>query len=180
MGWRAQAPERGFRPPGEPLPDEHMPALFDRFIAATVAPIADEPALSRAVGALDALRAGARLAVCQQADGPLQRPVEALSSARLFDAVVGPERPRRKPKPAHLEAAIAAAGARAGAIMVGDAATDVGAARAAGAGLILVSFGYTATPAAELDHDALIDHYDQLPDACLRLLAACGAGPEPL
>jgi len=59
------------------------------------------------------------------------------------------------------------------ALMVGDAATDAGAARAAGAPLILVSFGYTETPAAELSPDVLIHHFDDLPDACVRLLGAC-------
>ena len=34
--------------------------------------------------------------------------------------------------------------------MVGDAATDAGSARAAGTPLILVDFGYTEIPAAEL------------------------------
>ena len=64
--------------------------------------------------------------------------------------------------------------------MVGDSATDVGAARAAGARLILVSFGYTEIPAGDLHADVLIDRFDQLPDACARLLGACGAGAEPL
>ena len=57
--------------------------------------------------------------------------------------------------------------------MVGDAAPDAGAARAAGVPLILVSFGYSECPAAELEPEILIDHFDALPDACLRLLAAC-------
>ena len=35
-------------------------------------------------------------------------------------------------------------------VMVGDAATDAGSARAAGTPLILVDFGYTEIPAAEL------------------------------
>jgi phosphoglycolate phosphatase len=57
--------------------------------------------------------------------------------------------------------------------MVGDAATDAGAARAAGAPLILVSFGYTEIPVRDLAPDILIDRYDELPDACARLLGAC-------
>ena len=64
--------------------------------------------------------------------------------------------------------------------MVGDAATDAGAARAAGVPLVLVSFGYTEIPVAELKPDILIDHYDQLPNACLRLLTACPAQSEQL
>ena len=46
-----------------------------------------------------------------------------------------------------------------------------GAARAAGAPLVLVSFGYTEVPAWELRPDRLIDHFDELVPACLELLA---------
>jgi len=84
--------------------------------------------------------------------------------------------PAAKPDPRHLLTAIAAAGGSADrALLVGDAATDAGAARAAGVPLILVSFGYTEVPAAELGPDILLHHYDQLPDACTRLLGACRA-----
>ena len=41
---------------------------------------------------------------------------------------------------------------------------------AAGAGLVLVSFGYTETPAAELAPDVLIHHFDEAPEACVRAL----------
>ena len=87
---------------------------------------------------------------------------------------MGPDTaPAAKPDPRHLEAAIVAAGGRPErALMVGDAATDAGAARALGVPLILVSFGYTETPAAELEPDILIDHFDQLPAAARRLLGA--------
>jgi phosphoglycolate phosphatase len=84
--------------------------------------------------------------------------------------------PAIKPDPRHLAAAVAAAGGSMDrAILVGDAATDAGAARAAGAGLILVSFGYTEIPAQDLAPDILIHHFDELPDACARLLDACRA-----
>jgi phosphoglycolate phosphatase len=59
--------------------------------------------------------------------------------------------------------------------MVGDAATDAGAARAANVPLVLVSFGYTETPAADLQPDVLIDHFDQLAAACRSLLGPCEA-----
>ena len=39
---------------------------------------------------------------------------------------------------------------------------------------MLVSFGYTEIPARELGPDLLIDHFDQLPEGCARLLGACG------
>jgi phosphoglycolate phosphatase len=59
--------------------------------------------------------------------------------------------------------------------MVGDATTDAGSARAAGTPLILVDFGYTETPAAELAPDILLHHFDDLVDACVHLLdRRCG------
>ena len=55
-------------------------------------------------------------------------------------------------------------------VMVGDSVTDVETARAAGlAGIILVSYGYTAIPAHALGADAVIDHLDDLPGALARL-----------
>ena len=38
-----------------------------------------------------------------------------------------------------------------------------------------MSFGYSETPVADLAPDALLDHFDQLVPACVRLLTACGA-----
>jgi phosphoglycolate phosphatase len=169
--------ERGFQAAGVPLAVERMDGLFDRFIAHYRAHIADESRpFPGCVSALEWLRgAGARLAVCTNKPTGLSNALlQALDMARLFDAVVGPEAaPAAKPDPRHLEAAIARAGGQPRrALMVGDAATDAGAARALGVPLILVSFGYTETPAAELEPDILIDHFDQLPAAARRLLGA--------
>ncbi|CCE05883.1 phosphoglycolate phosphatase (fragment) [Bradyrhizobium sp. STM 3843] len=72
----------------------------------------------------------------------------------------------QKPDPAILRQTIARAGGEIGAaIMVGDAGTDVGAARRAGVPVIGVSFGYTDVPIAELKPDRLIDHMVDLPAA---------------
>ena len=173
--------ERGFAAAGAHLDPPRTQALFDRFIAHYQAHIADESRpFPGCVAALDALRAeGARLAVCTNKLTGLSRTLlDALDLTRRFDAVIGADStPAIKPDPRHLQAAVdAVGGSMDRAILVGDAATDAGAARAAGAGLILVTFGYTETPAAELAPDILIDHFDQLPAACLRLLGACGAG----
>jgi phosphoglycolate phosphatase len=54
--------------------------------------------------------------------------------------------------------------------MVGDSTADVQAARNAGAPVIVVSFGYTDIPAADLGGDALINHYDELGAAVQSLL----------
>jgi phosphoglycolate phosphatase len=53
--------------------------------------------------------------------------------------------------------------------MIGDSANDVAAARNAGLPVVVVTFGYTATPPAELGADLLIDHFDALEDALTRL-----------
>ena len=133
-------------------------------------------ARSRAsIDALDALEAaGARFAVCTNKRTDLSLALlDALDLTRRFAAIVGPG-PRRRlqarsgatsPTPSRPPA-----GGSDRALMVGDATTDTGAARAAGVPVIAVSFGYTDVPVAELGADALIDHFDELPaiarDAC--------------
>jgi len=172
--------ERGYQEAGVMLEAGRVQPLFERFIERYTAHIADESRpFPGVVDALEALKArGAKLAVCtNKLTGLSVTLLDALGLAPLFDAVVGADAaPAIKPDPRHLEAAIAAAGGSADrAILVGDAATDAGAARAAGVPLILVSFGYTETPAAELKPDILIHHFDELPGACVRLLGACDA-----
>lgn len=169
--------ERGFAAAGAPLSAQHAPVLFERFLRYYRAHIADKSRpFPGVVDALEALRAeGARLAVCTNKRTDLSTALlDALDLSRLFDAVVGADRaPAPKPDARHLHAAVDEAGGEIGrALMVGDAATDAGAARAAGVGLILVSFGYTEIPAAELGPDVLIHHFDELVGACRRLLSA--------
>lgn len=177
--------ERGFAAQGHPAPADRLDDLFARFLSHYNEHSAD---LTRpfpgTIAALEAMKdAGARLAVCTNKLTGLSVPIlEKLDLARLFDSVVGADSaPAPKPDPRHLICAIEAAGGRPNrAVMVGDAATDAGAARAAGVPLVLVSFGYTEIPVADLKPDILIDHYDELPNACLRLLTACPAQSEPL
>jgi phosphoglycolate phosphatase len=170
--------ERGFQAANAPLPPAAVQPLFDRFIDRYTGHIADESRpFPGCVEALEALKAdGAKLVVCtNKLTGLSKALLDALDLTRLFDAVIGADAAAAiKPDPRHLQTAIAAVGGDlARAIMVGDAATDAGAARAAKVPLILVSFGYTEVPARELAPDILIDRYDELPGACLRLLDAC-------
>ena len=170
--------ERGFQAADAPLAPAQVQPLFERFIDRYTGHIADESRpFPGCVEALQALKAeGAKLVVCtNKLTGLSNALLDALDMSRLFDAVIGSDStPAIKPDARHLQTAIAAVGGSMDrAIMVGDAATDAGAARAAKVPLILVSFGYTEVPAAELSPDILIDHFDQLPDACLRLLGAC-------
>jgi len=171
--------ERGFEVQGRVIPDEQMDGLFLRFIDHYQDHSAD---LSRPFAgvaeSLTALKAaGARLSVCTNKLTGLSIPIlEKLDLARFFDSVIGADSaPAPKPDKRHLIHAVETAGGRIDrAVMVGDAAPDAGAARAAGVPLVLVSFGYTEIPAAQLDPDILIDHYDQLMESCVTLLTACG------
>ena len=116
--------------------------------------------------------AGVRLAICTNKPEPVtQRVLDEMDLARWFGAVIGetPALPR-KPDPAMLLAAIERLGVGIGdTVMVGDSAADVGTARAAGVPIIVVGFGYTTTPAAELGGDALVDRLADVPAALTKL-----------
>jgi phosphoglycolate phosphatase len=167
--------ERGFAAAGEPLDPLRAAVLYDRYISLYRDRIAQEsrpfPGL---IAALDALEAqGAALAVCTNKRTDLSRALlDALDLTDRFAAVIGADlAPAPKPDARHLLTAIAKAGGDpARALMVGDSNNDVMAARNAGVPVVLVSFGYTEIPVADLDRDILIDHFDQLPAAALKLL----------
>lgn len=119
---------------------------------------------------LAALRgAGVVLGVCT--NKPEKATLEVLRDldlARWFTAVVGGDSLDgvRKPDPRALLAAVARLGTSPDhAVMVGDNANDVGAARAAGIPVIVRAGGYSRTPAAELGADAVIDAFADLPAA---------------
>lgn len=167
--------ERGFEAAGVHLHPARAQSLFERFIARYRAHIADQsrpfPGCEAALEALAA--AGATLAVCTNKPTELSiLLLDALKLSDRFAAIIGPDSaPAPKPDARHLLTTVERVGGDPSrVIMVGDSATDVGAARAAKAALIVVTFGYTAIPAADLDHDALVDHYDALPAACARVL----------
>jgi phosphoglycolate phosphatase len=72
----------------------------------------------------------------------------------------------KKPDPKVLTLTIEQAGGTiADAIMIGDSATDIDTARAAGIPVICVDFGYTEIPVATLNPDFVISHFDALPAA---------------
>ena len=176
---------KGFAANGAPLGEARMDGLFARFIAHYLARIAQASRpFPGAVAALDALAAaGARLAICTNKRTDLSVALlRALGLEGRFAAIVGADAaPAGKPDPRHLIATIERAGGRRErAVMVGDSASDAGAARAAGVPLVLVSFGYTDIPAGELAPDVLIDHFDGLPAACARLLRPCPVSGQPV
>lgn len=168
---------RGFAAAGEPLETARLDRLFGEFIDHYLSRIAQESRpFEGVVPALDDLAAsGARLAVCTNKRTDLSLALlDALGLTSRFAAIVGADSaPAPKPDPRHLWAAIERAGGEAGrAVMVGDSASDARAARNADVPLVLVSFGYTDIPAADLQPDILIDAFTELPAACARLLRA--------
>jgi phosphoglycolate phosphatase len=167
---------RGFAAAGAPLDERKLSALFVDFIDHYLAHIADRSRpFPGVLAAMDSLAAeGARLAVCTNKRTDLSVALlDALDLTRRFAAIVGADAaPAAKPAAAHLITTIERAGGSVErAVMVGDSTSDAGTARAAGVPLVLVSFGYTDTPARELGADVLIDHFDELPAACRQLLA---------
>ena len=79
------------------------------------------------------------------------------------------------PKP-FVETVRAAGGALESAVMVGNSKTDVATARAAGAPVICVDFGYTDVPVAELGPDRVVSHFDAVFAAAAALLDAPRGG----
>jgi len=92
----------------------------------------------------------------------LMPPIADLAGADTF--------PVRKPDPRHILMLIERMGRTPGkAVMVGDSIHDVEAAHAAGLPAVLVSWGYTTTPASELGAEAVIERFDALPQALEQL-----------
>jgi phosphoglycolate phosphatase len=127
-----------------------------------------------AVAALERLTAaGARLAVCTNKRERLTRMLlQALALEGYFAALAGRDTfGVSKPDPGHLLGVIAAAGGESSrAVMVGDSAVDIAAARAAAVPSILVTFGYCPPPPEGPKADAVIDQFDGLEEAALPLL----------
>jgi phosphoglycolate phosphatase len=61
-------------------------------------------------------------------------------------------------------------GRRERAILIGDSQVDVAAARAADIPVIVMSYGYTPVPVAELGADAVVDDFTALPEVISRLV----------
>jgi phosphoglycolate phosphatase len=97
-----------------------------------------------------------------------------LGLARHFGVVVGGDSIAgvRKPDPRLLLAVVEGLGAApAEAVMVGDNANDVLAARAAGVPVIVRAGGYTRVPTSELGADVVIEAFAELPAALAEVSA---------
>ena len=129
-----------------------------------------------AMEAVEALKAaGYRVAICtNKPEGLAHTLLTKLGVRDAFGAMVGADTLAiRKPDPEHLfETARRAGGDPALCLLVGDTKTDRETARAAGVPCVLVSFGPSGDDMAALGPEALLDHYDDLPDIVTRLIGA--------
>ncbi|NWG54709.1 MAG: phosphoglycolate phosphatase [Hydrogenophilaceae bacterium] len=161
---------------GAAFSDERLDALTLSFVDFYRGDIAAEsrpfPGVPDTLAALS--EAGATLAVCTNKRTELsQALLDALGLSDRFAAIVGADSvAERKPHPGHLIETVARAGGSiTRALMVGDSSADVGAARAAGAPIVLVSFGYCDGRPLELGADVVVDRFNEIETAARRLIA---------
>lgn len=157
----------------EALTDELYPALLTAYEAC----IAEETRLFDGVETCLATLAGRgwRLGVCTNKPERLaQMLLEALGVEDRFAAILGADTLAvRKPDPEHLLETARRIGADPRrSVLLGDTKTDVDAAAAAGWPCVLTAFGFAAEPLAELDVDAVIHHFDEIPAVLERLRPA--------
>ena len=165
----------GFQEAGAAWDEAEAPALLQIFLDDYLEHIADHcRPYDGVVEALDRLaERGALLCVATNKRTDLSVAlIEALDMTRHFALVCGPDLvSARKPDGAHIREAVQKAGGDpARTIMVGDGAPDVQAAKSAGVPCIVVTFGYTPIPAAELGGDVLIDSFEDIEEAIDGLL----------
>ncbi len=150
-------------------------AIYPELLAAYEARIDAETELFEGVEAcLEALLAeGWRIGVCTNKPERLALILlERLGVLARFGAVLGADTlPVRKPDPEHFFETCRRVGADpARSVMLGDTRTDLDTARAAGAPVILTSFGFAAEPLEVLAPDAVIAHYRDAPAVLDRLM----------
>jgi phosphoglycolate phosphatase len=106
-------------------------------------------------------------------EAPARKLLTILGLADRFAAITGQDTfGFRKPDPRHLTETIRRAGGDpADALMVGDSATDIDTAKAAGIPVVAVSFGYSPVPVAQLGPTRVVGSLSELPAAVAALRA---------
>ena len=168
---------RGLETEGRAVTPELLDRLFGDFLGYYADHIAVRsrpfPGL---VETLDLLSArGHRFAICTNKLESLSvLLLNELGLADRFEAICGQDTfGVQKPDPEILRRTIASAGGAAdNAVMIGDSATDIRTARAAGIPVIAVDFGYSERPVAEFAPDRVISHFSQLPEEITALARA--------
>lgn len=171
---------KGLAARGRPTAGAAVDALHRRFLDHYTANVA---VLSRPFDGMEAAlevaaAAGWRLAILtNKPEGLARLLLRELRLDRHFAAIVGGDTyPYGKPDLRVFRDCVAAAGGDPShALMVGDSRTDLDTARNAQVPCILVDFGYTDVPAADLGADRVISHWRDFMPAALALLATARA-----
>ena len=123
------------------------------------------PAVENALETLQ--KNGWRLGICTNKPERLARLLlDNLGIGPTFGAIIGGDTlPVCKPNPAPVRKVVEMVGGDLGkSFILGDTVTDSDAARAAGIASVLVAFGPEGRSISRLKPDALLDHYDDLPE----------------
>lgn len=164
-----------FRMTGGEMDPARLPALIDDYIAHYRKHVAVAsrafPGVEETLAALGA--GGARLGVLTNKPQELtDLLLPLLNLDRYFAAIHGAGRYTYNKPDARVFHHVVEELGGGPALMVGDSATDVATARAAGVPVILVSYGYTPEPASALGGDAVTDDFREIPALARRLLGA--------
>jgi phosphoglycolate phosphatase len=160
---------------GRGYDEADLKAGYARLVAAYALDIATHSRMyPGAVEAVQALReAGFATAICTNKPEALAETLmQRLGVRHLFGALIGADTlPTRKPHPAPYVVAVErAGGAVARSMMVGDTDTDRQTGAAAGVPVALVTFGPEGDTVSRFAPEALLHHFDDLPDLAARLL----------
>jgi phosphoglycolate phosphatase len=171
--------ERGLAAEGRTVSEATLDRMARDFVEHYAAHIADHSRTFPGVeAALDLLSTGGcRLAVCtNKLEWLSVRLLDTLGLSRRFVAICGPDTfTVAKPDPRILQCTISKCNADGcPAVMVGDSATDIATARAAGIPVVAVDFGYTETPVSQLGPDRIVSRFADLPDAVFDLIGHRG------
>lgn len=162
------------RPSDTPEAETLMDEIYPELLAAYEERIAHETTLfdgaEAAIGSLVA--SGWRVGICTNKPERLALLLlDALGVRDRFAAVLGADTLHvRKPDPEHFRETARRVGADpARSVMIGDTLTDLTTARRAGVPCVLTGFGFAAEPLDELAPDAVVAHFDELPEVLERL-----------
>jgi phosphoglycolate phosphatase len=171
VGWGGRVlAEKALAKTGDAGSEDDVERTLEGFLATYAQHPADHSVVYPGVlSVLDGFKAaGIRMGLCTNKPTATTPPVlKALGLAQYFDVVsCGDAVPHKKPDGRHIHLVVEALGATlATTAMVGDSESDITAAINAGIPSVAVTFGYAHVPCGELGADALIDHFQDLPQA---------------
>lgn len=165
---------RGLEATGGPASDDDHAAAAAAALPYYEAHVADRSTAYPGVAAALEAFAGRGMAMAVCTNKPSRASADLLAALgldRWLKVLVGGDTlPVKKPDPEMAFEALRRLGAAAdGAVLVGDSATDVALARAAGLPVILVRGGYTDEPPETLGADAVVDGFAALDGALTTL-----------